>query len=350
MSFGSFPFFQSSVYQTAGTNKFQPLGPVGSSIALPAQSLTTVVLDKFVAVGAASNPSPANGATNVAFNLTLGWTPGSNAVSHAIYLGTDSNAVAQATTLSPQFLGVVTNNNFSPALSLTTNYFWRVDEIVGANTNIGTVWSFTTAPLPTLVHRYSFGETGGTFVADSVGGPAWTGTLPVSGTLSGGQLTLASASSQYASLPAGIVSALTNFTIEAWVKLNSTANWTRVFDFGKDTTTYMFLTPQNGSTTRLRFGITTNSSGGEQQITGTNALTTGVWHQVAVTLKGTNGILYLNGAAVGTNADMRIKPTNLGSTVDNYLGKSQWPDPYFNGLLDEFRIHSVALSAAEIAA
>ena len=39
----------------------------------------------------------------------------------------------------------------------------------------------------------------------------------------------------------------------------------------------MFLTPQNGATTRLRFGITTNSAGGEQQITGPSALGVGVW-------------------------------------------------------------------------
>ncbi len=350
VSFGSFPYFTSGIFQTAGTNKFQSLGAVGASLPLPAQSLTTVVLDKFVAVGAASNPSPTNGAANVPFNTALGWTTGSNAVSHAIYLGTDSNAVAQATTFSPQFLGVVTNSNFSPALAFATNYFWRVDEITGANTNVGAVWSFAIAPLPSLVHRYSFSESGGTSAADSVGGPAWTGTLPVGGTLSGGQLTLASASSQYASLPPGIVSALTNFTIEVWVKLNSTANWTRIFDFGNNTTSYMFLTPQNGSNSRLRFGITTNSSGGEQQITGTAALTTGVWHHVAVTRNGLTGVLYQNGVAVGTNNAMTNTPSKLGSTVNNYLGKSQWADPYLNGQLDEFRIHSVALSAAEIAA
>jgi len=349
VSFGSFPYFTSSVYQTAGTNKFQPLGPMGSQLTLPAQSLTTVVLDKFVAVGAASNPSPASGASSVAFNLALGWAPGSNALFHAVYLGTDSNAVAQATTASPQFLGAVTNNSFSPALSFATKYFWRVDEIAGANTNIGAVWSFNLAPLPTLVHRYSFSESGGLTVADSVGGPAWAGTLPVSGTFFAGQLTLASASSQYASLPAGIVNALTNFTIEVWVKLNSTANWARIFDFGTTTTSYMFLTPQNGSNTRLRFGITTNSAAGEQQITGPAALSVGSWNHLVVTLNGGTGILYLNGVAVATNNAMTLKPATLGSTANNYLGKSQWADPYLNGVLDEFRIYSVALSASEIA-
>jgi hypothetical protein len=71
---------------------------------------------------------------------------------------------------------------------------------------------------------------------------------------------------------------------------------------------------------------------------------------VAVTLSGTVGILYLDGLAVGANSGMTIKPSSLGSAVNNYLGKSQYPDPYLDGLLDEFRIYNVALSSAEMAA
>jgi len=112
----------------------------------------------------------------------------------------------------------------------------------------------------------------------------------------------------------------------------------------------MFLTPQNGSNSRLRFAITTNSSGGEQQITGPAALATGVWNHVVVTLGGSTGVLYLNGVPVGTNSAMTLKPSSLGNTSNNYLGKSQWADPYFNGAMDEFRIYSVALSPAEVAA
>ena len=349
-NFGSFSYYYSSVYQTAGTNYFQSLGSVGSQLILPASSLTTVVLDKFVAVGPATNPSPAQKATGVALSSALSWTPGSNALAHAVYLGVDSNAVAQATPASLQFLGIISTTNFYPPLAAGTTNFWRVDEIAGANTNTGVVWSFSTAPLPVLAHRYSFSETSGTTVADSVGGAAWNGTLPNSGTFSSGQLTLTSASSQYVSLPTGIVNTFSNFTIEAWVKLNSTTNWSRIFDFGNNTTTYMFLTPQNGSTSRLRFVITTSGGGGEQQITGTSALSAGVWSHVAVTLNGSTGILYLNGTPVGTNSAMTLRPLSLGSTANNYLGKSQFSDPYLNGLLDEFRIYSVALSSAEIAA
>jgi hypothetical protein len=47
-----------------------------------------------------------------------------------------------------------------------------------------------------------------------------------------------------------------------------------------------------------------------------------------VTLNGNTGILYLNGVAQGTNASMTLRPATLGNTVNNYLGRSQWADPY----------------------
>ncbi|HEX7578162.1 MAG TPA: LamG-like jellyroll fold domain-containing protein, partial [Verrucomicrobiae bacterium] len=350
-NFGTFSVAKSGVYQTANTNYyFQSLGSLTNGQVLPPRSLTTVVLDQNVYVGPATNPSPANGAAGVAWNSPLSWTPGSNALAHAVYLGVDSNAVAQATPASPQFLGTMTVTNFYPPLAGWATNFWRVDEMIGANTNVGAVWSFSTVPVPALAHRYSFSETGGTNAADSVSGPAWTGTLPNGGGFAAGLLFLSSNSQQYVSLPAGIISTLTSFTIETWVRLATTANWTRIFDFGNNTTTYMFLTPQNGNTNRLGFAITTSGTGGEQQINGTSALASGVWYHVAVTLRGNTGILYLNGVAVGTNNAMTLNPSSLGSTANNYIGKSQWPDPYLNGLMNEFRIYGVTLSPSEIAA
>jgi O-glycosyl hydrolase len=348
---GTFGVSKSSVYQTAGTNYyFQPLGSLTNALVLPPRSLTTVVFDQIIPVGPAMDPSPASGTTNVSFSSSISWVPGTNATTQAVYLGINSNAVALAGPGSPEFLGVLAATNFYPPLAGQTSYFWRVDGIAGANTNAGAVWSFATAPPPALLHRYSFSETGGANTTDSAGGPAWTGNLPNGGTLANGQLTLASGSSQYVSLPAGMVGALTNFTIETWVKLNSISNWARIFDFGNNTTNYMFLSPQNGSTGRLRFAITTASSGGEQQINGPAPLSVGAWNHVVVTLNGHTGILYLNGLAVGTNSTMTLTPLSLGTTSNNYLGKSQWSDPYLNGQIDEFRIYTVALSPAEVAA
>ena len=137
----------------------------------------------------------------------------------------------------------------------------------------------------------------------------------------------------------------------AWVRLTSATNGNRVFDFGNDTNTYMFLTPQNGTSGTVRFAITTGGGGAEQQINGSSPLSTGAWHQVAVTLSGRTGVLYVDGVAVGTNSGMTVNPSGMGSTTNNYIGKSQSAtDPYLNGRIDEFRIYNVGLSSAEIAA
>jgi len=63
-----------------------------------------------------------------------------------------------------------------------------------------------------------------------------------------------------------------------------------------------------------------------------------------------SGIPQVDGVSVGTNSGMTLNPSSLGSTVNNYIGKSQYADPYLDGSLGDFRIYSVGLSAAEIAA
>ena len=57
----------------------------------------------------------------------------------------------------------------------------------------------------------------------------------------------------------------------------------------------------------------------------------------------------MNGVAVGTNTNMTLHPSSLGSTTQNYLGDSQYSaDPALLGSIDDFRIIGRALSAAEI--
>jgi hypothetical protein len=57
--------------------------------------------------------------------------------------------------------------------------------------------------------------------------------------------------------------------------------------------------------------------------------------------------LYLNGAQIGTGA---IHPdTNLRTASDNnnWLGRSQWPDPVFDGSYNEFRIYDHAFTPGQ---
>ncbi len=153
--------------------------------------------------------------------------------------------------------------------------------------------------------------------------------------------------SSYLDIEDGIVENFTDFTISTWVKLEALSNWTRIFDFGSDTNYYMFLTPQNGADGHYRFAI--KNGGTEQHINCSVAPIIGTWTHVAVTLNGTVGVLYINGQEVGRNDAMTINPSMLGKTTQNYIGKSQYPDPLLSAAIDEFRIYENALTANEIA-
>jgi hypothetical protein len=137
-------------------------------------------------------------------------------------------------------------------------------------------------------------------------------------------------------------------TVAVWVYLNNTADWQRVFDFGKDTNVYMFLAPQSGSTHGLRFGITINGNTAEQGLNGTAALPAGSWNHVAVVLGPSGGTLYVNGAQVVANSALTLRPADLGNLPNYYIGRSEFPDPYLDGNIDEFRVYDRALSPTEI--
>jgi hypothetical protein len=152
----------------------------------------------------------------------------------------------------------------------------------------------------------------------------------------------------YAKLPNGIVSNLNDFTISTWVKITSHNTWSRIFDFGSGTTSYMFLTEQaSGTGGTLRFGITTSGNGAEQDLNGP-VLATGVWYHIALTLSGNTATIYVNGVPAASTTGLTIHPAALGNTTQNYIGKSQFGDPAFQGAIDDFRIYSRALSAAEV--
>ena len=248
---------------------------------------------------------------------------------------------------------VSTTNYTDSGLNQGTTYFYVVSAVnsVGESTNSIQVMATTfSGSLGSLLHRYSFSESGGSTFADSVGGPVWNGSLPSGGTLSGGQLALAASSLQYGSLPAGIVNGLSNLTVMTWVNLASVSDWTRLIEFGNGTETNLYLMPRNGIDGTLRFAITTNGSGDEQQINCDAVLSTGAWHQVAVSLRSGVGVMYLDGVAVGTNSSLTLTPSGLGITGNNSIGKSQYAVPTLDGAIDELRIYNEGLSAAEIAA
>ena len=204
----------------------------------------------------------------------------------------------------------------------------------------------------TLVHRYSFNETSGTNVADSVGGPAWDGTLPRGGTFGGGQLALASNLQQYVQLPPGILSNYTAVTIEAWVTFPDQLP-VNCFFFGFGTFSgntgynYIFCAPQGG-----RAAITGGSYSSEQNAyTGVDFSYHTNFH-LAFVVNPPAGYLaiYTNGVLAAVNHSVTIGFDSINDLY-SWLGRSLYSnDPYPDFALDEFRIYDGALQPADIAA
>jgi hypothetical protein len=242
-----------------------------------------------------------------------------------------------------------------------------------------------------LKHRYSFT----TNPNDSVGGANGTVVDPTGiSFFAGGNLDLSGnngelsnqapfAAGAYVNLPNGIISALgTTGTFEAWVTVSANRNWAEIFSFGQSRIDtggedisagfgkYITLIPDTGdgaNTFRLEaiqfpdgspafapFG-TSNVSAADGAV-----LSTGMQHHIVSIFNSTdtmgganpNGTMYnyLDGALVGAAA---LYPGfTLGGLpdVNNWLGKSQWGDPLFDGSYNELRIYTHALSAAQVAA
>ncbi|GEM_PF-3019050 len=161
----------------------------------------------------------------------------------------------------------------------------------------------------------------------------------------------AAASGGYVTMPPALLSTSPDMTIATWFKINTNPGFQRIFDIGTSSAiSSMYLTP-NGNSGYLQFTFRSGSTSREDIIDGTaKTMSTGVWEHVAVVLDASGGRLYLNGVQVGSNTTMKMRPPALGNTPNDWIGRSEYSNPYFDGAIDEFRIYSRALSAAEVLA
>ncbi|HMA95703.1 MAG TPA: LamG domain-containing protein [Polyangiaceae bacterium] len=206
-----------------------------------------------------------------------------------------------------------------------------------------------------LRHRYSFDGLG-TDSLDSIG--TAIGTIIGTRLLGRGVIELTGAN--YASLPDGILSRLTNATIETWIVWRGASAGQRIFDFGDAGRvpeglqgfghTYLALTTQaDGASQALRAIYSLGGSSAEIVVDGLSALERNVLTQVAVVFDHSNGAmhLYRNGMREGSVAISE----QLSSINDrnNWLGRSQFSRTSdFEGSIDEFRIYAAALDGCQL--
>lgn len=340
------PFLRIGSLQTGAAASFFNGGLDG--VRLYNKVLTATEITAISSAGLQTPAAPTGlTATSAGANqLNLTWAASPTAVSYTLKRATVTGG-PYATIAS----GLIALNFSDTGLTTSMPYHYVVSatNANGEGTNSAQATATPLAP-PPLVHL-RFDENSG-LVASNSSGVNWNGSLvngPLWATGANGRINNAVAldgSNDHVTLATGVTSSVNDFTMAVWVKWAGGNDWQRAIDFGTGTTNYLFLSPRSGFAT-TRFAIRTPAIA--EQIIDAPPLVAGVWTHVAVTLSGTTGTLYINGVSAGTNAAMTLKPSSLGSTNLNYLGKSQFaPDPHLNGSLDEFQIHNRALSANEI--
>ncbi len=287
--------------------------------------------------------APANliaSATNS--KVSLSWAAVSDAISYSIQRSLVSGGpyTNVGTTTVPSFVDT--------SVVKGTTYYYIVNATNGVTE--GSI-SAEVAALSSPVTAYlRFDEVSGTTAVDSTD-HGWDGTLVNSPTwVSGSNARLGGAlkfsGSSHVTLPTGVVNGLNDCTVAFWVKLNSISTWARVFDFNNgSTSSSMYFVPRTAGGL-IRFGL----NGQNLECALGVQFAAGAWTHVAITLSGSTGTIYMNGNPVATNMAMTNKPSGLGNTLNNYIGKSaSTADPNLDGIVDDFIIYEIPLSAAEIA-
>ncbi len=100
----------------------------------------------------AINPSPGNNSLINTKSVTLQWVPGPFATEHDIYLSDSRSDVENAASSNPmgpenvykarQSAGSIVVDGLVPS----TTYYWRIDEVSGADIYKGDIWQFTVRP------------------------------------------------------------------------------------------------------------------------------------------------------------------------------------------------------------
>jgi putative glycosyl hydrolase/concanavalin A-like lectin/glucanase superfamily protein/putative Ig domain-containing protein len=256
----------------------------------------------------------------------------------------DGGGLAFSKIAGPAWLNVAPDGTISGTPGLadvgTNNFAVRVINSAGAAAV--TRLAITITAQPQLIARYSFEGTMRSGVGFDAGG---TGAgFPAYDQGHSGRAIVLDGRNNFITLPRSITAA-SDLTVAAWVRWNGGGSWQRIFDFGNGTGQYLFLTPSSGAGL-LRFAI---KNGAAEQVLDAPALPIGQWHHIAVTLSGNTGSLYVDGVQAATSDDITIHPSDF-KPAQNYIGKSQYPDPLFNGRIDEFLIYNYPLSHGQIAA
>jgi len=152
--------------------------------------------------------------------------------------------------------------------------------------------------------------------------------------------------SSYVQLGTGpSLSGTTDFTLEAWVNTTATAQGSVIQqrDHAGYNGEYELTVNASGMVSFMVYG------GGYQfnNFSSPNAVNDGKWHHIAAVRSGTNGAIYIDGNLAASQTSTTVAP--LDPTIQTYIGADMRDSvSYFNGLISDVAIYSVALPASRI--
>jgi fibronectin type 3 domain-containing protein len=223
------------------------------------------------------------------------------------------------------------------------------DGAAHTTTSTAVTVTVTNAPPDTsgLVAAYGFGETTGTAVTDS-------SSKGNTGTIAGGATRVTTGKygaaisfdgvNDMVSVPDAASLDLTNaMTLEAWVNPTTVSGWRTAI-----------LKEQTGNLVYALYASATSGRPGahvftaaESEAVGTAALPVNTWTHIAATYDGAAVRLYVNGVQVSSTA---VSGTlSAGSGPLRIGGNGLWSE-WFKGTIDEVRVYSTVLTAAQIQA
>ncbi len=175
-----------------------------------------------------------------------------------------------------------------------------------------------------------------------VNGPTWTAGV------SGDALDL-DGTNDHATLPAGQATVSGGFTVAVLANPATVTSFARFIDFGNGQANNNLIFARGSSTgSDLSFWVYNGSTAGTK-VTAPSAITLGTAQHFAATVDGSGNVkVYKNGVQVATGTT--AAPVNVTRTL-NYIGRSHWAtDGHYDGTLDELRIFTRVLTAAEVLA
>ena len=198
---------------------------------------------------------------------------------------------------------------------------------------------------PTLVAAYHCNEAAGGVLND-VSGRGNHGALPATAWTASGRygaaLSLNGTSDLVLVPDSASLDLTTAMTVEAWVYPTGSTNWqTVVMKEAPTGLAYTLYARVNAA----RPGAYINVGGADQAASSGTALPLNAWSHVAMTYNGTSLLLYVNGVLRSTRSVPGVLVVTSGRL--SIGGNSVWGE-YFRGRIDEVRIYSRVLTAAEI--